>query len=301
MEDIIVDTPYIRGKWTKEQYKVVRPLGKGGTATVYLVYGEQSEKYYALKASTENLSINREYQLLKKFEKVDFVVNVYGMDDFEYKGKPAYFLLLEYIPGQTLKEYTHNKPTQSDLSVAMTWVMLKGLRHFHREGYILGDLKLENIMIDEKNQKLKLIDLGGVVKLGAGIKEYTPAYDRASWHSGPRRAELSYEYFTLTMMLIRLLLGEKLNPYRQTKAELIHKISALPISKELYNFIADSLNQEKTLLEGFEKRINELYNIERRNAATQKKNKLEANIHRLFVASVAFMLLTGALIFLTNY
>lgn len=298
---MLIDVPYITGKWSKERFKVIKPLGMGGTATVYLVYGEQQKKYFALKAGTENLSINREYHMLKQFEKTSFVVNVYGIDDCEVHGRLLHFLLLEYIPGLNLKAYSRNKPMEAQLCLTILMVMLKGLEYFHRMGYILGDLKLENIMIDEKNHQLKLIDLGGVVRLGEGIKEYTPAYDRACWHCGIRRAEISYEYFALTMMLIRLLLGEKLNPYRQTKKQLMGQIMALSISNDLKQFIVRSLNQEKTLLEGFEKRINELYNIEGQCALKMKKKKLDINIQRFFAASLGLMLLTVLLIFLTNY
>lgn len=297
--EINLSTPYIIGKWNQKKYKLIKPLGTGGTASVYLVYGIEKQQYYALKISSDNVSINREYNLLKLFENIDFVVKVYEIDDVEIEDKCYHYLLLEYIQGSDLKNHIKNNQLKTDLILAIVLILIKGLKEFHRSGYILGDLKLENIMLDKKNKRIKLIDLGGVVKLGGGIKEYTPAYDRATWKCGFRRAEISYDFFTLTMVLIRLLLGKKLDPYHQTKEDLITQIANQSISRELIRFIKDALNQEKTLIEGFENRINELYNIERNYYLKLKKQKLEKWIHQIFITSLGLSLIVFFLLLLS--
>ncbi len=290
----------IIGKWKKKQYQVLKKLGMGGTAEVFLVESKLDNKLYAMKISQDSLSLNREYQLLKKFTGIAFVVNVYEMDDFHEKGNVYHYLLLDYIQGEDLKSYTEKKKLKMLTILGIILILLRGLETFHETGYILGDLKLENIMFDQVKRQIKLIDLGGVVEKGGTVKEYTPAYDRAAWRCGMRKAEESYDLFTLTMVLVRLILGEQINPTRQKKEDIIEKIKKTNGNETLTSLIVDMIKSQKYNRKQFAKKINELYNIEKLSLIKQKEIKTDKLVNKIFKFSFVLLILTSLLLLIIN-
>lgn len=286
----------ITGKWHQGTYQILRLLGQGGTGAVFLVKESTTGDTYAMKITTDNLSLNREYQRLKKFQSYPFVVKVYGLDDYQLGGQLYHFLLLEYLPGKNLKTQIERHPLKTREALEVVLQLSEMLQVIHREGYILGDLKLENLIISPEHGTLRLIDLGGMVPQGSGIKEYTPAYDRSSWQCGPRRAEPSYDYFSLNLLLLRLILGKGINPYKQHRNELIHWIQKASIQRELKSFMIGNILHQKNLGEGFEKHIKELYNRERDYEKRNAKVKQSWVIDGLLVVSAALMGMTWILL-----
>ena len=94
------------------RYHIVERLGEGGMATVYKGYDTRLERDVAIKIiRTDAVAQVMHEQLLKRFEreakslaKMDHrgIVNVY--DYGEHNNAP--FLVMEYLPGGTLKELT---------------------------------------------------------------------------------------------------------------------------------------------------------------------------------------------------
>lgn len=282
----------LQGKWCKNQYKIIKKIGEGGTGTVYLVQDMKNSMQYALKLTQDSVSINREYQLLNKFSKLDFVANVYGIDDTEISGEKYYFILIEYIAGTNLKKYTDRVKLNTEIILGIMLIILKGLEEFHKAGYVLVDLKPENMMLDRSKKLLKLIDLGGVVQKGHAIKEFTPAYDRASWKCGERIAEETYDLFAATMILIKFLLRENLNPRCQNISDVVKKISEANVTIELRNCIIRALVSTPRSLQDFANQLNELYNIERLNRKSLAKRKQNNKIDLALAVSFLIFLTT---------
>ncbi|SCY99852.1 protein kinase domain-containing protein [Alkaliphilus peptidifermentans] len=285
----------IVGKWSSKKYKPLRQLGSGGTAKVFLVRNMEDQKLYAMKISQDSLSINREYQLLKKLHYMDFVVDVHDIDDLIIKNEIWNYLILEYIPGVNLKDYLLRSPLPVDTILGIIMILLEEIEEVHNLGYILGDLKLENLMMDEKNKKIRLIDLGGVVEIGGNIKEYTPAYDRAAWRCGERKAEASYDLFTILMILTRLIIGEKIDPLNGIK-KVVSKINDKRISVELKSFLINSYKSQNLSIEGMKKSIRALYRVEGNRSRMEKELKRSKFINITFIASGVFLLSTFLLI-----
>src|SRR5699024_11453595 len=82
--------------------------------------------------------------------------------------------------------------------------LLQQLSALHEAGFIFGDLKLENMLVDKRDMRLRFVDVGGVTKVGRAIKEYTAFCDRASWQLGSRKAEASYDLFALVMTCLQI-------------------------------------------------------------------------------------------------
>ena len=294
----LMPSAILEGRWKKHRYKVKSKLGQGGIACVYLVVDVNTGRDYAIKISKDSISINREYELLKKFHKVDMIVKAYEIDDIRVEGEIYYYILLEYIQGDNLKNYINKNKLDACTIISIILLLLKGLQVFYDEEYILGDLKPENIMVDQKANKIKIIDLGGLLKLGDPIKEFTPAYDRAAWKCGKRLAEPSYQLFTLLMILIKLLTGDSLNPKKQEIEDVIGRIKKLELDKDLESFIIMGLANEYNSINLFARKLETLYYQEKANQKRKKLLLKEKKINAFLCFSIIFFVLTMAFIFL---
>ncbi|KAB3533786.1 protein kinase domain-containing protein [Alkaliphilus serpentinus] len=293
---ILMSNTVVESKWKGKRYKIIKLLGKGGTSRVYMAMDIDSKEYYAMKISKDNISLNREYQLLKSFSSMDFIVKAHDIDDLLIDQQLWHFLLLEYIPGVNIKGYIEKSKLDLLTILSLSLLLLEEIGKIHQLGYIVGDLKLENIMLDSRNKRLKLIDLGGAVKKNSAIKEYTPAYDRAAWRCGERRGEPSYDGFTLTMLIIRLLLNRKLNPLKDRIEDLILELEGLDISPELIVVIKNALFCKDTDIKDYIKEIKKVYPIEEKRRTKKIEEKKSRIINKLFKASTAFFIITWILI-----
>jgi serine/threonine protein kinase len=193
----------IRGKWYKHIYTVVKELGFGANGMVYLVQG--SSGYQALKMSDSNVSITSEVNVLKAFSKVQgspLGPKLLDVDDWEVRGKKIHFYVMEYIQGADLLSFVQSKGfSWTGVLIAQ---LLTDLERIHKEGWVFGDLKPENLIVTGPPYRIRCIDVGGTTINGRAIKEFTEFFDRGYWIGGSRRAEPSYDLFSVGMILINL-------------------------------------------------------------------------------------------------
>ncbi|MCA1066540.1 serine/threonine-protein kinase [Rossellomorea sp. AcN35-11] len=193
----------IKGKWYNHIYTIVKELGYGANGIVYLVQGTSG--YQALKMSDSNISITSEVNVLKAFSKVQgppLGPRLLDVDDWEYRGKNVHFYVMEYIQGTDLLSFVQAK--------GFSWTgvlvsqLLSDLERIHKEGWVFGDLKPENLIVTGQPYRIRCIDVGGTTISGRAIKEFTEFFDRGYWLGGSRRAEPSYDLFSVGMILINL-------------------------------------------------------------------------------------------------
>lgn len=287
----------IQGKWNKNSYKVIKKLGEGGIGAVYKVVNLAENKSYALKLSEDNISLNREFNLLKEFEEISIIANAYEIDDLDLGNKIYHFIIIEYIPGITLKKYRSEKRISLLAALGTLIILLKFMGELHEKGYILGDAKLDNIMVNGEGKVIRLIDLGGVVKIGSTIKEFTPAYDRASWQCGHRTSETSYDVFSATMILIQLLLDIELNPRKQSLIQIKENLNHKAIDHELKGHIIKVLDGKKVEIKDFANALLNLYNKKRIDEKNMRKKSMDYKIDIFFVSSLSLLLSTIWLLF----
>lgn len=201
----------VRGKWHGNAYKIVRLLGSGTVGSVYLCTYKGG--YVALKISEQSLSMTAEVQALKLLQKTkvqDSGLGPYLLDVDDWKtstGKTFAFYAMEYIHGVSLRLFISRHGT--------VWLgpflfqLLEQLERLHQSGYIFGDLKNDNIIVTDNPPTVRLIDVGGITKIGRSVKEYTNFYDRAYWRLGKRLAEPSYDLFAVTMVFLALFYPRK--------------------------------------------------------------------------------------------
>lgn len=118
-----------------------------------------NEKY----DSKSRALIQREYTLLTKFEHPGVVKCFgYGQSTIVSGDKTVaeiYFILLEYLPGNTLFEFLNKADITEGLACFIFEELLKVVEHINSKGFAHLDIKLENIMID-KEGRFKFIDFG---------------------------------------------------------------------------------------------------------------------------------------------
>lgn len=201
----IPDLPkYFQGKWNKKSYHVLRELGRGANGAVYLTSQDGIKR--AVKVGLEGIDILMEVNVLKSVQQGrDSRVGplLCDVDDLVIDGKICPFYAMEYLDGDQLDDYVRQAGTE--------WVpvlivqLLARLDILHQHGYVFGDLKPENIIVTRHDKQTRLIDFGGVTKLGNAVRQFTEEYDRAYWHAGDRRAEIAYDLFSAATVMVRLM------------------------------------------------------------------------------------------------
>jgi serine/threonine-protein kinase PpkA len=142
-------------------YKVVRELGRGGMATVYLAVQETLSRQVALKVINPELAADdgfrerfvREGQIVARFRHSQIVI-IY---DFRRHGT-SLLLSMEYLPGGTLKERIKRglaKPQVLEIVSSMA----RALAYAHRNGVVHRDVKPANILFREDDTPV-LTDFG---------------------------------------------------------------------------------------------------------------------------------------------
>ena len=153
-----------------KKYKIKKLLGIGSFGRVFLAQNINTLEYIAMKEipkTSEDLltdsEIMDEIEILKNLDHPDIVriMEFYNTDD-------CYYIINEYCPGGELFEQVNNIFSETQIAVMFRQIF-SGLAYLHSNNVIHRDLKLENILIQEKEKSketnedlfiLKIIDFG---------------------------------------------------------------------------------------------------------------------------------------------
>lgn len=231
----------IRGKWSCKTYTLIKRLGAGGIGEIYLVADDYG-KSFAMKISEDLVSITKEYCNLNKFAGKCFAPRVYELDDFRKNGKLYHFFIMELIEGCTLRDALSKEKLTFGSKLDIVRIVANALKGINDQGYVYTDLKYENIMIDKRNNLIRLIDLGSITPIGDRVKEYTPMYDRSKWNAGSRTADLTYQVFAILILLISMLLSKDINPDTEKLDKVLIRLKKCSFPKGLYETIDGCLD-----------------------------------------------------------
>ncbi|MHC2452992.1 serine/threonine protein kinase, bacterial [Bacillus altitudinis] len=222
----------IKGKWHHQHYRIVKELGKGANGVVYLA--ESPKGQVALKVSDDSMLIASEVNVLKSFSKAPVKTmgpSFYDMDDALYPGmsEKRSFYVMEYVRGPLLLEFVKQKG--DEWIVVLMIQLLSNLAHLHKEGWIFGDLKPDNLIVSGPPATIRCIDVGGTTKAGRAIKEYTEFFDRGYWGFGTRKAEPSYDLFALSMVMVNCAYKKEFKKGAEPEKQLYRAIEGHPLLK----------------------------------------------------------------------
>jgi eukaryotic-like serine/threonine-protein kinase len=149
-----------RGELFADRYRVIRRLGRGGMATVWLADDERLGREVAIKrlntdAPEESLTrFRREARLGATLNHPNFV----SVFDTIATDEGA-LIVMEYVPGQSLEELAARGRMDPLEAVSILRGAAAALDHAHREGVIHRDIKPANILVREDGT-VKVADLG---------------------------------------------------------------------------------------------------------------------------------------------
>lgn len=234
-----------KGTIIGDRYEIIKSLGEGGMANVYLANDILLNREVAIKMLRGELS--NEDKFIKRFQREALALssssishpNIVQMYDLGEE-KNNHYIVMEYVKGNTLKHLL-NKRGHLTLTEAVD-IMLQlteGISHAHKSYIIHRDLKPQNIMIED-NGLVKIADFGIAIALNAaqltqtnsvmGSVHYLPPEQ-----AGGHKATIKSDIYSLGIMFYELLTG--VLPFRGENAvEIALKHMKTPIeSVKKYN------------------------------------------------------------------
>jgi serine/threonine protein kinase len=144
-------------------YKIIRKLGSGAMATVFLAKQLSLDRNVAIKVLPKKFSDNTKF--IERFYKEGRAAaklnhpNIVGAYDVGNAGD-HHFFVMEYVDGETVYDRViKDKRMSESEAIDIVKQVAMALQHAHEKGFIHRDIKPKNIMISSSGT-VKLADLG---------------------------------------------------------------------------------------------------------------------------------------------
>ena len=230
-----------KGQKINGRYEIIRSIGEGGMANVYLGYDTILDRNVAIKILRGDLSNDEKF--VRRFQREALsasslahpnIVEMYDVGE----DNGLYYIIMEYIEGKTLKQLLKKRGTLT-LSEAID-IMLQltdGMAHAHDSYIIHRDLKPQNIMIKDDGQ-IKITDFGIAMALNSTQLTQTNSVMGSVHYLPPEQASgkgctIKSDIYSMGIIFYELLSGSL--PFRGDNAveiALKHMRDPLPSLRE---------------------------------------------------------------------
>jgi serine/threonine-protein kinase len=196
------------------RYRILRKLGSGGMANVYLAEDEELGRRVAIKIlndryANDELFIERFRREAKSAAALSHpnIVSIYDRGQAE----GTYYIAMEVIEGRSLKELILTRgPLPIGQAIAYTLEILDALRFAHRHGIIHRDVKPHNILIG--GERLKVTDFG-IARAGASQMTEAGSIMGTAQYLSPEQARgapvtASSDLYSVGIVLYEMLTGK---------------------------------------------------------------------------------------------
>ena len=196
------------------RYRVVKRLGSGGMADVYLVEDQQLGRRVALKLLYRRLA--EDAQFVERFRREASsaaglqhpnIVSIF--DRGEWDG--TYYIAMEYVEGHTLKEVIRERgPAPPEAATDIVLQILRAARFAHQRGVVHRDLKPQNVLID-RDGRVQVTDFG-IARAGASDMTETGSIMGTAQYLSPEQAQgrpvdARSDLYSIGIILYELLTG----------------------------------------------------------------------------------------------
>jgi beta-lactam-binding protein with PASTA domain/predicted Ser/Thr protein kinase len=197
------------------RYKIVRKLGTGGMANVYLAEDQELGRRVAIKIldsrhAADDSFIERFRREAKNAAGLSHpnIVSIYDRGEAE----GTYYIAMEYLSGRSLKELIVSRgPTPVRIAIDYTRQILAAIGHAHRHGIVHRDIKPHNVVVDSDG-RLKVTDFG-IARSGASQMTEVGSIIGTAQYLSPEQAKGSpvdqrSDLYSVGIVLYEMLTGK---------------------------------------------------------------------------------------------
>ena len=206
----------MKGQKISDRYQIIKSIGEGGMANVYLAYDTILDRNVAVKILRGDLATDEKF--VRRFQREALsasslsnpnIVEVYdvGEDNGEY------YIVMEYVEGKHLKNLLKKRgkltvPEVIDIVLQIT----NGLSVAHDSYIIHRDIKPQNILILD-NGLIKITDFGIAVAMNATQLTQTNSVMGSVHYLPPEQASgkgatLQSDIYSIGILMYELLTGK---------------------------------------------------------------------------------------------
>src|SRR4030095_9817048 len=138
------------------RYRILRKLGSGGMANVYLAEDQELGRRVAIKILNERHA--NDDQFVERFRReaqnaARLSTPTIGSISARGEAEGTYYIAMEYLDGRSLKELIVGRgPAPVHVAIDYTRKILDALRFAHRNGIVHRDIKPHNVIVDAEGR-----------------------------------------------------------------------------------------------------------------------------------------------------
>lgn len=233
------------------RYEIIRPIGYGGMAEVFLAHDQLLDRDVAVKMLRNQFLEDKE--LLEQFRREaksaarlvhPYIINIY---DVVSEGNNQY-IVMEYVDGVTLKEYMQEHKLSLNAVLEIGVRLADALQHAHSHNIIHCDIKPQNILID-KNMNPKIADFGIAKMVTNQTMVYSKSVMGSVHYISPEQASggkitACSDVYSLGIVIFEMLTGQV--PYTGTTAvsvAMMHVEKPVPKLSDYMENVPDGLQE----------------------------------------------------------
>lgn len=205
----------LEGRLLNERYKVIKTIGGGGMANVYLGHDTILDREVAIKVL--KLEYANDEEFITRFHREAHsatslsnpnIVNIYDVGDEDN----IYYMVMEYVEGMTLKKYIQlYGPIEVEEAIEIMRQVTSAIDHAHDNDIVHRDIKPQNILIDPFG-KVKVTDFGIALALSATSLTQTNSMLGSVHYLSPEQARggtanKKSDIYSMGIVLFELLTG----------------------------------------------------------------------------------------------
>src|SRR5690606_28750241 len=205
----------IIGSRISGRYKVLRMIGGGGMANVYLARDVILDRDVAIKIL--RMDFANEDEFIRRFQREaqnatslahENIVSIYDIGE----EKDIYYIVMEYVDGMTLKQYIQQfHPIPLEKTIDIMKQLTSAITHAHQNQIVHRDIKPQNILIDH-NGHVMITDFGIALALSATSITQTNSVLGSVHYLSPEQARgglatKKSDFYSLGIVMFELLTG----------------------------------------------------------------------------------------------
>jgi serine/threonine-protein kinase len=197
------------------RYKIVRKLGAGGMADVYLAEDQELGRRVAIKILNDRHAADD--QFIERFRREaknaaglshPNIVSIYDRGEAE----GTYYIAMEFLDGRSLKELIVGRgPAPIKTAVEYTRQVLAAIGFAHKHGIVHRDIKPHNVLVGPEG-RLKVTDFG-IARSGASQMTEVGSIIGTAQYLSPEQArgapvDQTSDLYSVGVVLFELLTGQ---------------------------------------------------------------------------------------------